>query len=630
MITIRNVIRRLRRRMALMGRGGQLAAAVLAVCVLGAGAWLVLWSSSGQWVPVFDQPLSAEDAVSAGALLEAGGIDHRCEAGRLLVRPESLVRVRSLLVGEGLMPAKSPGVFNPLAHKGDIWTTDSQNAKRWQAAKMLWLSEQISDFAPVRRGTVVYEPGSPRRLGRPAVKPTAAVLVDMKGGQRPTAELVEAIADLVSGSIADMDRRDVRIVDNAGRSYRVGDSTAAGAALQRRQEAEAYYVEKIRTALNHIDNVLIGVCVERQDKADKCTGASVLVPRSHFVSICRADGAGADEQQIQSVIATHLTKIRQSVMAVIGTSNPDDVKVDWYHDSLAAPAAPAASDGLTSHGWRIAGGAVAAVGILAALGFYLRIRRRRAATEADESSAADEFENAAARPFAFLAQAEPEQLASLLGGEHPQTAAMVLANLSPQRAAEVLARMSDERQLEVARRIANLGDIDPDVVREVEGALARRLARQPLDAPTTGGTASLAKILQHAGYQTEKTVMKALSDASPTLAESVQTRLFAFEDIVQIPPQRLRAALASLESDELAIALRTAGGDLKKRVLSSLSSASARHVRSEMERIGPVRLSDVEAARQRVVEAVRRMAGGGQGGGQYVSAPGGRQSEVLA
>ena len=626
MITIRSVTRRLRRRLALMGRTGRLAAAVLAVCVLAAGAWLVLWTSSGEWVPVFDQPLSAEDTVSAEALLDAGGIDHRCEAGRLLVPPESLVRVRSLLVREGLMPAKSPGAFNSLAQKGDIWTTDSQNAKRWQAAKMLWLSEQISNFAPVRRGTVVYEPGSPRRLGSPAVKPTAAVLVDMKGGRKLTGELVEAIADLVSGSIANMDRRDVRIVDNAGRSYRVGDSVAAGAAaLQRRQAAEAYYVEKIRSALNYIDNVLIGVCVEGGDKADKCTGASVLVPRSHFAAICRASGAGADEQQIQPVIASHLPKIRRSVMTVIGTPNPDDVKVDWYYDSPVAQGPPAASNWWTAHGWRVAGGALAALGVFVAFGLYRRIRRRRAAPDTVENSPADEQEEAAAGPFAFLAHAGPEQLATLLGGEHPQTAAMVLANLAPQRAAEVLSRLSDERQLEVARRIANLGDIDPDVVREVEGALARRLARQPLETPTPGGTASLAKILQHAGYQTEKTVMKALSDASPTLAESVQTRLFAFEDIAHIPPQRLRAALASLESDELAIALRTAGGDLPKRVLSCLSSASARHVRSEMDRIGPVRLSDVEAAQQRVVEAVRRMASG-----EYVSALGGRQSEVLA
>ena len=109
------------------------------------------------------------------------------------------------------------------------------------------------------------------------------------------------------------------------------------------------------------------------------------------------------------------------------------------------------------------------------------------------------------------------------------------------------------------------------------------------------------------------------------LAESIRKRMFVFDDVALLPRTVLRSALESLGSDELAIALRTAGKAVTEKVLSSLARGAAGKVRQEMERIGPVRLSDVEAAQERVVSAVRRLEGG-----LYTPSAGPKGSEVLA
>jgi len=237
----------------------------------------------------------------------------------------------------------------------------------------------------------------------------------------------------------------------------------------------------------------------------------------------------------------------------------------------------------------------------------------------------------------------------MLADEHPQTQALVLSRVSPETAAEVLDALGAERQVEVTRRIAALAAVDPVVAAEaVRGLIEqwsasqaqadRRMAENPareakapdpaeagLVASPAGGVSAAARILNHAGAATEQAVMDGLSGMAPALAESIRKRMFVFDDVALLPRTVLRAALDALASDELAIALRTAGPAVTEKVLSSLDRDAAGKVRREMERIGPVRLSDVEAAQERVVSAVRRLEDG-----TYASGADRKQSEVIA
>ena len=158
--------------------------------------------------------------------------------------------------------------------------------------------------------------------------------------------------------------------------------------------------------------------------------------------------------------------------------------------------------------------------------------------------------------------------------------------------------------------IAAVAAVDPDVARHVGQSLQAKLAAAGAPGRRAGGEQVLADILRHAGAAAEDVVLRGLGERQPELVHAVRRRTFVFEDIVDLPAGLLCEAVGLLTGEDLAIALRTAGQQVRSKVLKALPSATARHIRRQMERIGPVRLSDVEAAQQRVVEAVRNVREG--------------------
>ena len=66
--------------------------------------------------------------------------------------------------------------------------------------------------------------------------------------------------------------------------------------------------------------------------------------------------------------------------------------------------------------------------------------------------------------------------------------------------------------------------------------------------------------------------------------------------------------------------------ELKDKFLSNVSARGAEVIREDMELMGPVRVSDVEAAQQRIVDTVRRLEDSGE---IVISGRGGAQDVVV-
>jgi hypothetical protein len=580
--------RQIRQRIGSLSRTGRSVAVCLAVLVVAGAAWLALGGDSQAFTPVTDEPLNTQDTAAAIATLETGGIACKTRGGVVLVPAGRLGEARDLL--NATRSTDETAAFQRVAAEQDIWQTHAQSEKRWQAAKMASLSRLIAEIPEVDSATVIFEPGQPRRIGSTGQDPTAAVKVRLVAGKAMTYRLAAAVADLISGSIAGMTRESVRVVDNTGRSFRIREQTAAEAeALARREMAEAYYASKVAAALAHVENA--SVCVQIvPGSAPERRIATVSIPRRYL-----------GDRRVDEVTAG----VHRTVAGVIGAQGAEDVRVEWYTDAAPAPA-PATWLHQARTNPLLAATVLGALGFVALAGavWWSRRRRRAPAAAGDRNALRQRSQF-----FAHLAGAESEQVLGLIRDEHPQTIALVLAHLGSAKAAAVLAGLAPDTQVEVTRRLAGVDEMAPDVADEVADALAVRLA-ETSDAGDEhiNGIETIARILNHAGYATEKTVLEGLADDEPTLAESIRRRVFVFEDIADLPAPRLREALAPLGDDELVLALRTAGEALTKKVLSALPSATAKKVRREMDRIGPVRLMDVEAAQQRVVDAMRAAA----------------------
>ncbi|HUU95045.1 MAG TPA: FliG C-terminal domain-containing protein, partial [Phycisphaerae bacterium] len=88
--------------------------------------------------------------------------------------------------------------------------------------------------------------------------------------------------------------------------------------------------------------------------------------------------------------------------------------------------------------------------------------------------------------------------------------------------------------------------------------------------------------------------------------------MFVFEDILRVEDRGIQAVLKEIDNDELALALRTASDELKDKIFSNMSERAAQLIKEEMEFMGPVRVSDVEGAQQKIVDVVRRLEDAGE------------------
>lgn len=216
-------------------------------------------------------------------------------------------------------------------------------------------------------------------------------------------------------------------------------------------------------------------------------------------------------------------------------------------------------------------------------------------------------------PFSFLQKAESENLLTFIQDEHPQTIALILAHLPPQKASEIMVGLPAQKQVEVVKRVANMEQTNPEVIKEVERGLEHRLSdivSQTFEK--AGGVETVAEILNLADRSTEKGIMEGLEAEDPDLVEQIRRLMFVFEDILLVNDKGIQAVLKEVENETLALALKTASEELKNKIFKNMSERAASLIQEDMQYMGPVRVSDVEQAQQKIVDIVRRLEDSGE------------------
>jgi flagellar motor switch protein FliG len=216
-------------------------------------------------------------------------------------------------------------------------------------------------------------------------------------------------------------------------------------------------------------------------------------------------------------------------------------------------------------------------------------------------------------PFSFLQKAESENLLTFIQDEHPQTIALILAHLKPVKAAEILVGLQGQKQVEVVKRIANMEQTNPEVIKEVERGLEHRLSAMITQTfEKAGGVENVAEMLNLADRATEKSIMEGLEAEDPDLVEQIRRLMFVFEDIMMVNDKGIQSMLKEVDNEDLALALKTASQELKDKIFKNMSERAAQLIREDMEYMGPVRVSDVESAQQKIVDVVRRLEESGE------------------
>jgi flagellar motor switch protein FliG len=216
------------------------------------------------------------------------------------------------------------------------------------------------------------------------------------------------------------------------------------------------------------------------------------------------------------------------------------------------------------------------------------------------------------RPFDFIRRTDPSHLLNFIQGEHPQTIALILAYLDPQKAAMILAELPHNVQADVARRIAEMKRTSPDVLREVERVLERKLSTLASeDFTQAGGIDTVVEILNNVDRGTEKIIIEALEEEDPELAEEIKKRMFVFEDIVLLDDRSIQKVLREVDTQELAKALKGVDAEVQEKIFRNMSKRAAQLLREDMDFMGPIRLRDVEESQQKIVNIIRKLEDAG-------------------
>lgn len=229
--------------------------ALLAAIVAGTIV-VILWTSSKNYVPLYGKQ-ELYDTANIMEMLEKEQVPFRLEksSGQILVPENQLAHVRMALAARGVraaMPAGLEGLDNVTG----LGTSEFMEGARYRHALEGELARTIISLDAVRSARVHL--AIPKRtlfVGRDEEKPSASVMLDLQPGQAMEPGQVEAIANLVAGSISGMKPGAVTIVDQAGQllSAELGDK--AGFGKQSVQQME--YVRKLEQYIRQRANDML-------------------------------------------------------------------------------------------------------------------------------------------------------------------------------------------------------------------------------------------------------------------------------------------------------------------------------------------------------------------------------------
>lgn len=210
--------------------------------------------------------------------------------------------------------------------------------------------------------------------------------------------------------------------------------------------------------------------------------------------------------------------------------------------------------------------------------------------------------------FYNLRSADPHQIISFLRMEHPQVMALILSQLEQSQVASILKELPVELSTDVLFRIATLDKVQPEAMRIVEQSLGRETNLSlKQNVSVAGGCDFVASVLNEVNPSLERELLSGVSELDSELSEEIKNLMFVFEDMIGLDDKALQRLVRDLDTKELALALKGASDELKSRIMGVMSERAVGVLKEEMEFLGPVRISEVEAAQGRIVSTVRSL-----------------------
>jgi flagellar motor switch protein FliG len=203
---------------------------------------------------------------------------------------------------------------------------------------------------------------------------------------------------------------------------------------------------------------------------------------------------------------------------------------------------------------------------------------------------------------------DPRSLANFLINEHPQTIALIVAHLDPQKKSQVIKKLPESLQSEVILRIANMDYVAPELVTQLDRVLQKELATVgSVETQRLGGVEPIAEMFNIMDKNSEETILTKVEEKDPMLAEEIRKLMFTFDDMILIDDRGMQQILKEVQNEKLILALKASPEEVQEKILGNMSDRASTMIKEDLEAMGPVRMSDVEAAQQEIVNIAKRL-----------------------
>lgn len=229
--------------------------------------------------------------------------------------------------------------------------------------------------------------------------------------------------------------------------------------------------------------------------------------------------------------------------------------------------------------------------------------------------------------FENLKKVDTLSVVNYLKNEHPQTIALVLAHVDPRYSGPIMAMMPPAIQGEIAHKMATLDKPNSQALGIVEDVLSSMVRTEFQEQKRKyGGKKQVADVLNEIDQESWLEIIDDLREIDDECATEVKNLMFVFEDLTNLDNMYIQEILKEIKGKDLALALKGTPESIQDKIFSNLSKRAKAGIVEDMEYMGPVPLSDVDEAQNKVVAVVRKLMdngviqiGKGGGGAQMVS-----------
>ncbi len=213
--------------------------------------------------------------------------------------------------------------------------------------------------------------------------------------------------------------------------------------------------------------------------------------------------------------------------------------------------------------------------------------------------------------WADVSALDTAALAAMLRHERAQVVALILSRLTGEAAARLLRALPASLAIESMHRLLHLGDVHPAAMAGLEQYMKGRVAAFAREGGQAG-IERIARIFDRLDPRAGTAFLAALENAEPGSGEKVRSLMFTFDDLATLDAGSMQTLLASADRAALVLALKGAKPATASAFFANVTQRAGDLLREEIAALGPVRRSEIDAARAELVELARQLIGRGE------------------